>query len=62
MPRPANADIRCSTVETRTSPSTGRARAGIADVFGIGADVDDRLEIDAAEHDAGIDGAGRNIM
>ena len=57
MPRPANADIRCSIVST-LPPSRDRPVHSIVSVTSsaFGGNVDDRIQVDAPEHDAGIDG------
>ena len=55
MPRPANADNRCSTVETRAvTINKSGAELGVADVLGVGTDFGGRIEIGTSEHDAGV--------
>ena len=60
MPRPANADSRCSTVETRDSPLTERgAERGVADVLGARARISTGCGRSMRrKHDAGVGGAG----
>ena len=59
MPSPANADIRCSTVDTRTPLfSRHEDRRVSPTAYGSALISTGCGEIDAAEHDAGI-GRGR---
>ena len=55
MPRPASADIRCSTVEMRRAAALERRRQPrVADVLRLRRDRDGLRQVDAMEHDAGV--------
>ena len=55
IPRPANADSRCSTVETRHSPLTSVVPSIVSPTFvGVRPDVHRVRQVGAPEHDARI--------
>jgi hypothetical protein len=55
MPRPERADMRCSTVAIRDAVLLqAGGQTGVADGEGVGAQFHRRIEVDAAEDDAGV--------
>ena len=57
MPRPAIADIRCSTVPTlRRAALERRAERRLGDAQRVGRHVDGLRQVEAPKHDAGIGG------
>jgi hypothetical protein len=63
MPRPAQADIRCSTVATLAEPLRDAVVAMRVSDTAVGRhrDLDRHRQVDAPEHDAGVRRAGRSV-